>query len=163
MRDYDEILVSLRRITRAIDLHTKHLEKTSGITTSQLLVLEATSRLGNPSPSAIAREVMLSQATVTQILDRLAKAGLIDRAKRSEDKRLVTITLTEKGRKRTDDAPELLQDGFLREYRKLPDWQRTMLVASLQQIAFMMDAEELDASPILATGEIGANDQERTE
>ena len=106
---------------------------------------------------------MLSQATVTHILDRLAKTGLIDRAKRSEDKRLVTITLTEKGRKRTGDAPELLQDGFLREYRKLPDWQRTMLVASLQQIAFMMDAEELDASPILATGEIGANDQERAE
>ena len=163
MRDYDEILVSLRRITRAIDLHSKHLEKTSGITTSQLLVLEATSRLGNPSPSAIAREVMLSQATITHILDRLAKTGLIDRAKRSEDKRLVTVTLTEKGRKRTGDAPELLQDGFLREYRKLPDWQRTMLVASLQQIAFMMDAEELDASPILATGEIGANDQERAE
>jgi DNA-binding MarR family transcriptional regulator len=154
MRDYDDILVSLRRITRAIDLHSKHLEKTSGITTSQLLVLEATGRLGNPSPSAIAREVVLSQATVTSILDRLSRAGLIERDKRSEDKRLVTVTLTESGAKRVEQAPELLQDGFLREYRKLPDWQRTMLVASLQQIAYMMDAEELDASPILATGEI---------
>jgi len=162
MRDYDEILVSLRRITRAIDLHSKHLEKTSDITTSQLMVLEATGRLGNPSPSAIAREVVLSQATVTHILDRLAKAELIERTKCSEDKRLVTITLTDKGRKRIESAPELLQDGFLREYRKLPDWQRTMLVASLQQIAFMMDAEELDASPILATGEIGETSQEQT-
>jgi DNA-binding MarR family transcriptional regulator len=154
MRDYDDILVSLRRITRAIDLHSKHLEKTSGITTSQLLVLEATGRLGSPSPSAIAREVVLSQATVTSILDRLSRAGLVERTKRSDDKRVVTVTLTEAGRIRTEKAPELLQDGFLREYRKLPDWQRTMLVASLQQIAFMMDAAELDASPILATGEI---------
>lgn len=154
MRDYDDILVSLRRITRAIDLHSKHLEKTSGITTSQLMVLEATDRLGNPSPSAIAREVVLSQATVTTILDRLERAELVKRTRSTEDKRLVTITLTEDGRKRTHEAPELLQDGFLREYRKLPDWQRTMLVASLQQIAYMMDAEELDASPILATGDI---------
>lgn len=154
MRDYDEILVSLRRITRAIDLYSKHLEKTSGVTTSQLLVLEATGRLGSPSPSAIAREVVLSQATVTTILDRLAKAGLVERTKQSEDKRLVTVTLTEAGIKRTAEAPELLQDGFLREFRKLPEWQRTMLVASLQQIACMMDAEELDASPILATGEL---------
>jgi len=51
-------------------------------------------------------------------------------------------------------APELLQAGFLNEYRKLPDWQRNSLIASLQQIAYLMDAEQLDASPILDTGEL---------
>ena len=29
-----------------------------------------------------------------------------------------------------------------------------MLIASLQQIAYMMDAEQLDAAPILDTGEL---------
>ncbi len=154
MRDYDDILVALRRITRAIDLESKKLEKATGLTTSQLLVLDAISKLGDPSPSAIAREVVLSQATVTSLLDRLARNELINRSKSQVDKRQVTVTMTEKGRSRFDEAPDLLQAGFLREYRKLPNWQRNMLVASLQQIAYMMDAEELDASPVLDVGEL---------
>lgn len=154
MKDYDDILVALRRITRAIDLQSKRLQKATGLTTSQLLVMETISKLDNPSPSAIAREIVLSQATVTSLLDRLEKNALVTRSKNSTDKRLVTVQLTETGRTMVEDAPELLQAEFLREYRKLPDWQRNMLIASLQQIAFMMDAEGLDASPILDIGDL---------
>lgn len=161
MRDYDEILIALRRITRAIDLESKKLEKAAGLTTSQLLVLDAIHKLGDPSPSAIAREVVLSQATVTSLLDRLARNQLIDRTRSQVDKRQVTVTLTEKGVARFQDAPELLQAGFLKEYRKLPDWQRNMLVASLQQIAYMMDAEELDASPVLDVGDLHSQSSSR--
>jgi DNA-binding MarR family transcriptional regulator len=154
MKDYDEILVALRRITRAIDLHSKRLQKETGLTTSQLLVMEIISKLGSPSPSTIAREMILSQATVTSLLDRLAKNQLVVRVKSDLDKRSVTVDLTERGKELVSHAPELLQAGFLKEFRKLPDWQRNMLIASLQQIAYMMDAEQLDASPILDTGEL---------
>ncbi len=156
MRDYDDVLISLRRITRAIDLQSKKLEKQAGLTTSQLLVMDAIHKLGNPSPSAIAREVVLSQATVTSLLDRLDRNGLIERRKNLQDKRQVSITLTQEGESRLSDAPELLQAGFLREFRKLPDWQRSGLIAALQHIAYMMDAEELDASPVLDVGELHA-------
>ncbi|MFT5012030.1 MAG: hypothetical protein ACI9HA_000679, partial [Dinoroseobacter sp.] len=37
MKDYDEILVALRQITRAIDLYSKRLQRDTGLTTSQLL------------------------------------------------------------------------------------------------------------------------------
>lgn len=154
MKDYDEILVALRRITRAIDLHSKSLQKKTGLTTSQLLVMEIINKLGSPSPSTIAREMVLSQATVTTLLDRLTKNQLVVRVKSDQDKRSVTVDLTERGKELVSHAPELLQAGFLNEYRKLPDWQRNSLIASLQQIAYLMDAEQLDASPILDTGEL---------
>ena len=160
MKDYDEILVALRRITRAIDLHSKSLQKKTGLTTSQLLVMEIINKLGSPSPSTIAREMVLSQATVTTLLDRLTKNHLVVRVKSDQDKRSVTVDLTERGKELVSHAPELLQAGFLNEYRKLPDWQRNSLIASLQQIAYLMDAEQLDASPILDTGELHPpNDQ----
>ncbi|MBT7540690.1 MAG: MarR family transcriptional regulator, partial [Gammaproteobacteria bacterium] len=38
--------------------------------------------------------------------------------------------------------------------RKLPEYQKHLLIGSLQQIAAMMDAEEIDASPILDTGDL---------
>ena len=95
MNDYDEILVSLRKITRAIDLHSRRVLKTSGLTTSQLLVLQSIDRLGNPSPSAIAREVVLSQATVSSLLDRLSNHGLILRVRAEGDRRQMLVQLTD--------------------------------------------------------------------
>lgn len=154
MADYDEILIALRRITRAIDLHSKALVRQSGLTAPQILVLQSVRKHGQTKPSVIAKDILLSQATVTSILDRLEKAELVKRERSTHDRRIVEIFLTEKGAQALLTTPELLQSGFLREYRKLDDWERTQLTASLQRIASMMDAEDLDAAPILALGEI---------
>ncbi|RMB02874.1 MarR family winged helix-turn-helix transcriptional regulator [Eilatimonas milleporae] len=154
MADYDDILIALRRITRAIDLHSKKLVRTSGLTAPQLLVLQSVRRHGCVKPSTIARDIVLSQATVTSIVDRLEKNGLVTRQRSAKDRRVVEILLTEGGQKKLLAAPELLQAGFLREYRKLDEWERTQLTASLQRVAAMMDAEDIDAAPILEVGDI---------
>lgn len=155
MSDYDEILVSIRRITRAIDLQSKKLVKQAGLTAPQLIILQALRTTGRMSPSAVAKSVSLSQATVTSILDRLEKAELVRRERSTEDKRIVFACLTSEGLKRLEEAPELLQSGFLRQYRKLEDWERSMIISAFQRVATMMDADDLDASPILDIGEIG--------
>jgi DNA-binding MarR family transcriptional regulator len=116
--------------------------------------MEAIKKEGNPSTSALARHIVVSQATVTRIIDRLERAGLVMREKSSKDKRVVNIRLTDEGRSKLEDAPEPLQAEFLREYRKLADWEQQMLKSSLLRIAAMMDAENLDAAPILQTGAI---------
>ncbi|MHA6288736.1 MarR family winged helix-turn-helix transcriptional regulator [Maricaulis sp. CAU 1757] len=155
MSDHDEILVALRRITRAIDLQSKRLVKATGLTAPQLVVIDTLRKGGELSPSAIARRVSLSQATITSILDRLTNAGLIERIRSDSDKRVVLARLTDKGHVAANDAPELLQAGFMRSFRELQPWEQNMLIASLQRIAELMDAEDLDASPFLDTGEIG--------
>lgn len=155
MSDHDEILVALRRITRAIDLQSKRLVKATGLTAPQLVVIDTLRKGGEMSPSAIARGVSLSQATITSILDRLTQAGLVERVKSETDKRVILARLTEKGRAAGDNSPELLQAGFMRAFRTLQPWEQNMLIASLQRIAELMDAEDLDASPFLEPGEIG--------
>jgi DNA-binding MarR family transcriptional regulator len=154
MTDHDDILIALRRITRAIDLQSKKLMKTTGLTAPQLVIMQTLRREGQMSPSAIAKTVSLSQATITSILDRLVKRDYVLRERSGTDKRIILASLTDKGAEAAAVAPELLQSGFLREFRKLQDWEGSMLIASLQRIAEMMDAEDLDASPILETGEI---------
>jgi DNA-binding MarR family transcriptional regulator len=154
MKDYEELFIALRRITRAIDLHSKKLQREAGLTTSQLLLLEAAVKLDIPSPTNIAKEVLLSQATVTNLIDRMERNELILRHKSKEDKRVVEILLTEKGKQMIELAPEPLQAGFLREYRKLERWEQHQLIGSMQRIAVLMDAEDIDASPILTTGEL---------
>lgn len=154
MTDHDDILVALRRITRAIDLQSKRLMKVTGLTAPQLVVLRNLSRNGPMAPSVIAKSVSLSQGTITSILDRLQRAGLVERSSSPKDKRVVLAGLTDKGLKAANSAPELLQSEFLGRFRTLQVWEQHMLIASLQRIAELMDAEHLDASPILESGEI---------
>lgn len=154
MNEYDEILIALRRIMRAADIHSQKLVRESGLTTPQLLVMQAIDKEGSPATSAVARHIAVSQATVTRIIDRLERARLVSREKSSRDKRVVNVTLTDAGRAKLGSAPTPLQASFLREYRKLEDWERHMLRSSLLRIAKMMDAEDFEAAAILQTGDI---------
>jgi DNA-binding MarR family transcriptional regulator len=154
MNEYDEILIALRRIMRAADINSQRLVRESGLTTPQLLVMQAIEKEGNPSIGTLARHIAVSQATVTRIIDRLERARLVSREKASRDKRVVNITLTDAGKAKLAAAPAPLQASFLREYRKLDDWERHMLRSSLLRIAKMMDAEDLAAAAILETGDI---------
>lgn len=154
MSDNDEILIALRRIMRAADLHSQELMRRSGLTAPQLLVLQAIGREGSAATNRIARRIHVSHATVTRIIDRLVAAGLVRRGKSTDDRRVVLLSLTDAGIAKLAEAPEPLQAGFLRRYGELADWEQHMLKSSLLRIAQMMDAENLDASPILQTGDI---------
>ena len=154
MKDYDEILISLRKIMRAADLHSQKLMKESGLTAPQLLVMQAIEKEGRPSTSTLARHIAVSQATMTRIVDRLERAALVKREKSTTDKRVIHVGLTDAGRAKLEAAPEPLQAEFLREFRKLEAWEQQMLKSSLLRIAKMMDAEEIDAAPILQVGAI---------
>lgn len=148
----DEIVAALRRIIRAVDLHSRHLVHEVGLTWPQLATLRAAERLGDCSIGALARAVHLSQPTLTGIVQRLERAGHIVRSRHEWDGRSVNITITPTGRTLLRDAPSLLQVQFHAELAKLRDWERSQTLASLQRIAEMMDVETLEASPILVAG-----------
>ena len=148
----EEVLTSLRRVIRATDLHSRQLAKISGLTAPQILLLQAIRKLEGATIGDLAKEVSLSQATVTSILDRLEKRDLVQRERSSVDKRKVHACLTEQGAESLRDAPMPLQDQFARQFNDLQEWEQTSIIASLQRVAYMMDAEHIDASPVLDVG-----------
>ncbi len=158
MDKIEEVLITLRRLIRATDLHSKQLVKTAGLTAPQLLLLQAIREKGQVTIGALAKEISLSQATVTTILDRLEKRGLVYRERSSEDKRKVHAYLTDKGAEILRDAPTPLQEHFVRQFRDLRDWEQSMIISSLQRVARMMDAEHIDASPVLDVGDLDRKD-----
>jgi len=97
----------------------------------------------------IAREVNLSQATVTTILDRLEKKAYLTRERSNEDKRKVLICLTEAGELMLKQAPTLLQESFIDNFGGLEEWEQNLILSSLQRVAEMMQAGNLDAAPLL--------------
>ena len=145
----NQVIAALRRITRAIDLHSQVLVQQHGLTAPQLAALQAVGELQPVSVSAVARSIHLSMATVTGIFNRLEKRELVMRSRNGQDRRSVSLELTQAGAKLLEAAPSLLQDRFRDKLAMLEQWEQTQLLASLQRIAAMMGAEGVDAAPIL--------------
>lgn len=159
----DQIIAAIRRIIRGVDLHSRKLVEAFGLTGPQLAVLGAAARLGRISVSALARVVHLSQPTVTGILDRLVRRGLMERVREDRDRRSVIVIVTLQGHDVLVKAPSLLQDRFRRELTKLREWELTMTLGTLQRIAEMMEADGLEASPILVAGPIDAANETQSD
>jgi len=133
MEKHDEVLVALRQIIRAIDMHSKRLIKEAGLTSPQLLLLKGINELGQISMRQLADHTNMSQAI------------------RSEtDKRKVHATLTDAGRALLAQAPTPLQERFIQRFQALEAWEQTLLLSSLQRISSMMNADAIDAAPVLS-------------
>ncbi|PIP79633.1 MAG: transcriptional regulator [Gammaproteobacteria bacterium CG22_combo_CG10-13_8_21_14_all_40_8] len=152
MSSIEMVLTALRRVIRATDLHSRYLSKTSGLTTPQLIVLKTISDKNQITIGELAKEISLSQATVTTIIDRMEKKQLVQRERSTDDKRKVYVVLTEQGQQMLEHSPTPLQDNFILQFQALENWEQNMIIASLQRVAHMMDAGDIDASPVLDVG-----------
>ncbi len=151
------MLRSIRQIVRRISEHSKHLSRDVGLTVPQLLCLKAIEELAKThmdvTVASLSAQVQLSPATVSRIVERLVRAGLVTRERGTEDRRRVSLSLTEAGRARYADLPMPLQEQFVGRLRALPAERQLALLDALREIASLMDASGLDAAPILAPGE----------
>lgn len=150
----EQIVAALRQIIRAVDLHSRRLNEAHGLTGPQLAVLSEIDKSGPIAPSALARSVHLSHATVTGILQRLERRGLAHRAPCPSDRRSVLISVTEDGHALLTAAPSMLQDRFRSSLSRLEEWERLQILATLQRVARLMEAQGIDASPYLTAGDI---------
>ena len=149
-----QVLRSLRQITRAMDIRSRQLGKTVGLTVPQLIVLKEVADAVQSPIGQIAKRVSLSQATVTAIVDRLEQRGLAERHRALNDRRKVMIRLTEEGATILQKSPTILQEQFLEAFDKLQAWEQTMMLATLQRVAAMMGAQTIPALPMLTAEQL---------
>jgi DNA-binding MarR family transcriptional regulator len=151
-----EMLISLRKINQAISLHSKKLNRRFGLTGPQLVILNEIARYELITVTQLARLISLSQATVTDILNRLHKKGLVERARDTKDRRRVILRITAKCKDILAQAPPALQDTFVDQYTNLAEWEQLMILSALKRIVDLMSAEKIDAAPFLATDALPA-------
>lgn len=155
------ILQSIRRIMRAVDIHSRKLRSQYELTTPQLVCLQTVVENGPLTVSEVAHRVYLSPSTVVGILDRLEGRGLIHRERDSIDRRVVNIVTTAVGRKVVKKVPSALQDGLHNALKQLPKLEQATIALSLKRVVDLMEAGHIDAAPILETAEIESSDKKR--
>jgi DNA-binding MarR family transcriptional regulator len=152
----EQILVALRRVSRAVDQYSRQLAQNYGLTGPQAMLMKAVARDDGLSMGELARRVSLSQATVTDVAKRLEARGLLERRRDRDDRRRVGIRLTPAGQTLMAGPLPLLQEHFVAQLHQLHDWEQTQLLSSLQRIGEMMNAQHIDAAPVLASGGMAA-------
>ena len=75
-----------------------------GITTEQFRVLSCIKSRGPLKPSDIASMLERSPNSISMIVDRMVKAGLVRRTRDRKDRRVVFVNMTDKGKEAIDPA-----------------------------------------------------------
>ncbi len=147
-------LRALRRVLRATEIGSRQLAVATGLTTSQWLVLREIDAREKTTPGVIAQALQFSQATITTIVDRLVALGLVQRQRNAIDKRQFLLTATPTGRETVANAPDLLHLTFTDRFIQLPQWEQAMILSAVERLAMLMDAQNIDAAPLLDSGAI---------
>ena len=148
------ILRSLRRIVRRVEGASDELEASHGITAPQLLSLRAVVQTGSLTQVELSREVRLSASTLVGVIDRLADKGLVTRRRDAKDRRRIHVTPTEAGRAVERAAPEPLQRQVERALEAMPAAERQAIASVLERVVLLLEAEGIDAAPLLTSGPI---------
>jgi DNA-binding MarR family transcriptional regulator len=154
----EKVLIALRKIIQATDLHSRYLVRHTGLTGPQIAILQEINKRGEVSVGKIARAISLSHATVTGIIERLEKRNLVVRRKSEDDRRKVIVTNAEESQMLLKNAAPHMQSSFLRQFNHLQPWEQTMILSSLQRIASMMDEGQFRGTKNMEMHDSGRED-----
>jgi DNA-binding MarR family transcriptional regulator len=100
---------------------------------------------------------------MTVLIDKLSAKGMVERQASATDRRQTNIAITARGAKAVEDAPDPLQQAYVRQFEALQDWEQAMVVSVLERVAGMLDPAGLHAAPVLDTGDFLNDDRDAAE
>lgn len=146
--DVTRIIRSIRKVIQGFSVHSKRQFRRSGLTMPQLMALRAIASADVKEVTAawVAPRIQLSAATITGVLDRLERAGLISRKRTSSDRRKVCLAITPKGRRELERLSVSFQDRFAAKLAELKEADRKSILKTMETVNALLDAATEEGS-----------------
>jgi MarR family transcriptional regulator, organic hydroperoxide resistance regulator len=106
-----------------------------GVTPTQLSVLKLLQEIGDLSLGSLSKEINAHNSTVTGIVDRMEAAGLVERARSDEDRRVWIIRLTAAGKKVAERARVSPWDVLRQALAELSPSEQEKLMGLMRKVA----------------------------
>lgn len=113
---------------------TKTLAKRFGLTGPQLTVIKILDQIGDLSLSSLSGRIKANNSTVTGIIDRMEREGLVRRERSQTDRRMVLIRLTDKGRALAGQIEVQPMEIFRQAVAALPESEMQTLFSILDRV-----------------------------
>jgi len=103
--DVDQVVETILYLYTESRRITKELARRADLTGPQLTVVKLLETIGDLSLSELSERIRAQNSTVTGIIDRMEREGLVMRERSREDRRVVYIKLSAKGRELAQEIP----------------------------------------------------------
>lgn len=133
-----KIVSGLRHIARELSVHSKFIQDNYNITVPQLVCLREISDNEPISLGKLTRSLHLNNSTVTGIIDRLEKRGLVRRVRQSRDRRQIHVEVTGEGRRFITQAPKPLQEHFIEQISRMDPLEVDKILWAIDTLADML-------------------------
>ena len=132
--DLDRIVEAIIYLVTESRRLSKDEAQQYGVTPTQLSVLKLLQEIGDLSLGHLSRQIRAHNSTVTGIVDRMEAAGLVERARSDEDRRVWIIRLTPQGRKVAERAKVSPWDLLRNALAALPPADNEKLTVILKKL-----------------------------
>lgn len=124
-------IIALRRGIQYIDRKEIPLIREGGLTVSQFGVLEALYHKGDLRISEIIEKTLSTGGNMTVVIDNLEKEGLVSRYRGDNDRRVILVKITEKGR-------QLIEDIFPKHIENINDILSILSIDEKNSLIFLL-------------------------
>jgi MarR family transcriptional regulator, organic hydroperoxide resistance regulator len=138
-----ETMESLRRIFKALQNYSHEVSSQYGITGPQLWVLKTVFKNGSLPLGELSQKMYLHPSTISGVVDRLEKKGYVSRDRDDEDRRVVMVQLTPKGKRLVKRAPNPVQGKMIYGLRQMRKEKLDFIHESVQTLVEIMEAQNL--------------------
>jgi DNA-binding MarR family transcriptional regulator len=143
--DTVEIVQGLRRIVKALHTYSQDVHKAYGLTGPQLWALKTLQSERRMSTGRLAAALAVHQSSVSLLIDRLEKRGLVRRLRGQLDHRFVDVELTRRGATLVADAPEPAQGRLLHALEAMPPREVRKIRHAVNRLVQAMEATNVEA------------------
>lgn len=128
------ITQKLRIIFKAIQAHSKKVEKEIGLSSAKLWMLYEVAENPGYKVSQLAKVLSIHASTCSNMLDKLEDKNLISRDRSKLDQRSVHLYITDEGRKVLSNAPKPVQGKLSNALENLSMDQLNGLDSGLEEL-----------------------------
>ncbi len=140
--DAGRVLDGLRRIVRELRVTSHVVERAHGISGAQLYVLRELAAEPGCSIRRLSQRTLTDPSSVSAVVARLVKRGLVARKTHAGDARKQELTLTKRGEKVLSQATEPFQVRLVRVLHAMPRARLRRLSADLTAVVRAVGADE---------------------
>ena len=152
-REIADVLDNLRRVFKVVHRYSKRAEKVGGMTGPQVWAMTVLAESAPIRVTDLARRMYLHPSTVVGILDRLEQQAQVARTRSEKDHRVVTVSLTAKGRETVANVPRIAQGLLLKGLKELSDGDLQTTSDGLRRLVGILGMEGMPP-PLLLTPEV---------
>ncbi|MFP3958635.1 MAG: MarR family winged helix-turn-helix transcriptional regulator [Spirochaetaceae bacterium] len=132
----------LRHIAHTLDKHSKYLQEKFNVTVPQVITLREIYEHGPISSSELTRIVSLNASTITGIIDRLERQGLVQRTRTARDRRRIDVVITDEGIDFLKRTPPPVQESLIEGLQELSEEEIDRVLWSIETIVDLLQRDE---------------------